>query len=415
MIILFLYTLLFVLFIILLNIRIYELKKEVCIKADEINTQNKCLRDHVEEKARLSTEKKLLINQYENNEQDKKQYHLKIEKLQNEISDLRVLLRNQKDSETIIRDIAGISIEKKIDSVGENLISNIYKQINPVISHLEQTENKLNKTCEDIQSFEASFEDFKTDVKSLTKVMKNTTRHLGDLGEEILLRVLNMLGLKEDCDFKKHERYNNGSLIPDITYFVDGTSNTKLFIDSKNCVELFEDALTDKKTKCIMNSYKQHIKDLAGKNYTSIEGSLQQVIMFVPSDQITHVSRFSEIISCAYKHNITVATPSTLGFLIKQMIAQQNIMLANKNIGKAKKQIEDIQNSCRLLSDSVCEAVRFHERSLEKSKAVFKRIGDIALKPVLNLEEHGISCSKIKDLKENAHTISSFINNDESI
>ena len=132
------------------------------------------------------------------------------------------------------------------------------------------------------------------DTGNLTRALTTSAKAQGDLGEMILEKILESLGLRKDEEYFVQNSFRTSRTSrqarPDV--IVKLPENKHLIIDSKVSLTAYNEyvnAETDEARKLAlarhMESVRRHIKELAEKNYQSLHQlqSIDFVCMFVPS------------------------------------------------------------------------------------------------------------------------------------
>ena len=162
------------------------------------------------------------------------------------------------------------------------------------------------------------------DAINLTKALKGDSKIQGDWGELQLEVLLEKSGLSKDVHFRTQnsEKDEEGKeKRPDC--IIDLPDNKNLIIDSKVSLKAYEQfingATEDEKVlflKKHLESLKNHIRDLASKNYPKLYSinAPDYVLMFVPIEPalISALQEDPEIFNLALSKNIILVSTSTL-------------------------------------------------------------------------------------------------------
>ena len=161
------------------------------------------------------------------------------------------------------------------------------------------------------------------EAEDLAKALKGNTKLQGNWGEAVLANLLSASGLTEGRDFtlQEHLADGNGSVaIPDVIVHLPEHRN--LIIDSKVSMKAFteyvaaNDAIEqDRLIKEHVRSVKQHIKELAAKNYNKIvPDSIGYVLMFIPGEAayVAAVTAEPNLPTEAYAQHVILINPTNL-------------------------------------------------------------------------------------------------------
>ncbi len=162
------------------------------------------------------------------------------------------------------------------------------------------------------------------DANNLTKALKGDVKKQGNWGEVILERILEGSGLENGREYKTQVSLTHTSgkrYQPDVVIYLP--ENKHVVIDSKVSLVAYERLVNteiaedqEKFLKQHIDSIKSHIKELADKQYYSLEGlhSPEYVLMFVPieSSFSIAVKQDTQLFNYAWDNKIVIVSPSTL-------------------------------------------------------------------------------------------------------
>lgn len=162
------------------------------------------------------------------------------------------------------------------------------------------------------------------EAANLTNALKGDKKLQGNWGELVLERVLEQSGLRKGIEFDIQTGFRNTEndiLKPDV--IVHLPDNKSIVVDSKVSLVNWEkyialDIESEKAQhlKLLTTDVKNHIKGLASKDYTKLEGvnSLDFVLMFMPIEAaFSSLIQYDEqLLNFALKEKIIIATPTTL-------------------------------------------------------------------------------------------------------
>ena len=161
------------------------------------------------------------------------------------------------------------------------------------------------------------------EADDLAKALKGNTKLQGNWGEAVLANLLSVSGLTEGRDYtlQSHVADGCGSVaIPDVVVHLPQSRN--VIIDSKVSLKAFteyvaaDDSLEqDRLMKEHLRSVRQHIKELADKNYSKlVKDSIGYVLMFIPGEAayVAAVTADPTLPTEAYKQHVILINPTNL-------------------------------------------------------------------------------------------------------
>ena len=161
------------------------------------------------------------------------------------------------------------------------------------------------------------------EADDLAKALKGNTKLQGNWGEAVLANLLSVSGLTESRDYtlQSHVADGRGSVaIPDVVVHLPQSRN--VIIDSKVSLKAFteyvaaDDALEqDRLMKEHLRSVRQHIKELADKNYSKlVKDSIGYVLMLIPGEAayVAAVMADPTLPTEAYKQHVILINPTNL-------------------------------------------------------------------------------------------------------
>ncbi|HAT38881.1 MAG TPA: DNA recombination protein RmuC [Polynucleobacter sp.] len=162
------------------------------------------------------------------------------------------------------------------------------------------------------------------ETRSLTQALKGDSKVQGNWGELVLESILESSGLRKGEEYlvqDSHTQSDGSRLQPDVVIKLpDGRS---LVVDSKVSITAYArhaettDPMTaEQELAAHLQSLRQHIQGLSGKNYSSLYGvgSVDFVLMFVPIEPafLLALKSAPNLYQEALAKNIVLVCPSTL-------------------------------------------------------------------------------------------------------
>lgn len=162
------------------------------------------------------------------------------------------------------------------------------------------------------------------ETKSLTQALKGDSKVQGNWGELVLESILESSGLRKGEEYvvqDSHTQSDGSRLQPDVVIKLPEGRN--LVVDSKvsitayaRHVEASDADIAEKELLAHIQSLRQHIQGLSGKNYSALYGasSVDFVLMFVPVEPafLLALKTAPNLYQEALAKNIVLVCPSTL-------------------------------------------------------------------------------------------------------
>ncbi len=190
-----------------------------------------------------------------------------------------------------------------------------HEQFQALVKPLSQSYERLNPNIESlIQQNRA----LATETGKLSSALTDS-QQVGSWGEVQLRRVVELAGMMEHCDFVEQTSIEDSQDRPDLmvrlpekrTIVVDSKASTKAYMEAQ---QTEDETAKAEILEHHAGALRTQVDDLARKNYSRMEGSLDFVVMFVPADQflVAALSANPGLIEYAFGKRIAIATPATL-------------------------------------------------------------------------------------------------------
>ena len=221
---------------------------------------------------------------------------------------------------------------KKFTEQNREKLDQLLKPLGEKISEFQRRVEETHK--EDIRGRSALDQHLKTlqelnkrmseEALNLTRALKGDTKRQGNWGEVILQRILEKSGLREGHEYETQQSTTTEEgrrLQPDIIIHLP--DEKRLVIDSKvslkayeACMSAEEPAEQEKARKEHVQSLRNHVRGLSGKNYEQIHGfrSPDFVLLFIPIEPAFGLAMQSDpdLYNEAFDRNIIIVSPTTL-------------------------------------------------------------------------------------------------------
>ena len=162
------------------------------------------------------------------------------------------------------------------------------------------------------------------ETRSLTQALKGDSKVQGNWGELVLESILESSGLRKGEEYvvqDSHTQSDGSRLQPDVV--IKLPEGRSLVVDSKVSItayarhaETSDEKTAEQELAAHIQSLRQHIQGLSGKNYSSLYGigSVDFVLMFVPIEPafLLALKTAPNLYQDALAKNIVLVCPSTL-------------------------------------------------------------------------------------------------------
>jgi DNA recombination protein RmuC len=236
--------------------------------------------------------------------------------------------------------LANKILDEKSRRFTEQNQTNLGQLLDPLKTRLQEFQTKVDQVyvqeskdrsalAQQVTSLLEMNQRLAAEARDLTLALKGSAKTQGDWGEVILERILEAAGLRRGHEYTVQEtiaREDATRARPDVILHLPG--DRKLVIDAK--VSLLDygtycastdDALRKHAATRHCASLREHIRDLAARNYHRLPGleTLDFVILFVPIEPafLLALETDSNLWVDAWEKNILLVSPSTLLFVVR--------------------------------------------------------------------------------------------------
>ncbi|NJC25263.1 DNA recombination protein RmuC [Neolewinella antarctica] len=209
----------------------------------------------------------------------------------------------------------------------------------------EETKDRISLR-EEIKNLQQLNSQISIEANNLASALRGNSKTQGDWGEWQLLTLLEASGLQQGVHFDAQSSYRDGNeqlKRPD--FIINLPDGKHLIIDSKVSLTAYDrycaagEDTDDRKihARAHLRSMRQHVLDLASKNYTSLHQitSPDYLLMFIPIEPAFGLALATDqgIFLEALERNVVIVTPSTLlatlrtvSFIWKQDSQKKNVL-----------------------------------------------------------------------------------------
>jgi DNA recombination protein RmuC len=241
------------------------------------------------------------------------------ETLEKQLKDQRVSVEDQLKAQRVVLNQQTKLIWERLDNASD-VIRNVQKQIGGI-------------------------QEFGNDIKDLSNILKSPKMR-GGLGEQFLYEILGNL-LPNDM-FKTQYRFKDGNICDAIVI----TEKGLIPIDSKFPMERFKvmfeaetPELREKARKGFIAAAKERIDEISSKYILPTEGTTEQAIMYIPSENVYYelIVNTPEIEDYAKHKNVVMASPNTISYFLKVLLVAFQQHELQKHAGDILKSLSGIK------------------------------------------------------------------------
>jgi DNA recombination protein RmuC len=239
-------------------------------------------------------------------------------------------------------------------------ITGFQSRINEVHSESLRGNTALEKEIQKV--LEIGLE-MNSQASNLTVALKGDKKTAGNWGEAQLERTLELAGLQAGDHYESQTAFRDEEgkrKLPD--FIVKLPDNKNIVIDSKVSLVDYDRAIaaeTDEARTQALNSHAQavrnHIDDLASKNYTNLPGigSPDFVLMFMPIEPayIEAMKHNKDLFNYGYKKGVIMVSHTTLMPILRTVANLWMIEQGNQEAKEISSRAGDIYNSVCLVAE----------------------------------------------------------------
>ncbi len=217
------------------------------------------------------------------------------------------------------------SLESLLIPLGER-IGNFQNRVETVYSSDTQDRSQLR---EQVRQLGELNQHMAREARDLTQALKGQAKVMGNWGEMVLERVLDLAGLEKDREYRLQPSFTNHEgkrLQPDAVIYLPGGRH--LIVDSKVSLVAYESYCREESPEAQSGHLKEHLASLnrhmaslKSKGYEALEelGTPDFVFMFVPLDPALLLAQQKEesFMQRAFEQGVFPVSPGTLLFALR--------------------------------------------------------------------------------------------------
>ncbi|MGB3546010.1 MAG: DNA recombination protein RmuC [Saprospiraceae bacterium] len=295
--------------------------------------------------------------------------------------------------------VANRLLEEKSERFGKQNVEHLGHLLNPLRERIElfegQIERRFHAETQDRSSLREEIVQLRNlnrqlsaDANNLAGALRGDSKTQGDWGEWQLAALLEASGLEADLHYQAQRSFRDEDgrqKRPDFIINLPGDKH--LIIDSKVSLTAYDDwcrAETDRDTDhagrrlrdhCL--SLRNHVRDLAGKNYTELHGirSPDFLLLFVPIEPALSLAlrHERELFTESLRHNVVLVSPSTLlamlrtvSYIWKEEKQKRNVQAIAKQSGLLYDQFVNFVADLQGIGDRLDQAQASYAAALNK-------------------------------------------------
>jgi len=271
---------------------------------------------------------------------------------------------------------------KTLDEQLKNQREAMNQQTKVLWERLENATNVIGK----VQEHLGGITELGKDMKDLSNILKSPKLR-GGLGEQFLYEILENF-LPKNL-YRTQHTFKNGAICDAVII----TDRGIIPVDSKfpmdnfqKIIEAKEDDERDAYKKQFLKDVKKKIDEISSKYILPDEGTTDQAIMYIPSENIFYelIAHSSEIENYARNKNVLMTSPNTFSFFVKTVLiayqqheVEQNARKILKALNGIKVEGTKISEELDTLSKHITNAYKNMERVTSSFGSLFGKIEKI--------------------------------------
>ncbi len=321
---------------------------------------------------------------------------------------------------TEFRNLANEILEEKSKKFTEQNKTNLNEILKPLGEKIKDFEKKVTETYdkeaqqrfslkEEVKRLAELNQQISKEASSLTQALKGESKTQGNWGEVILESILERTGLRKGHEYTVQDSYTteaNRRYQSDVIVHYPG--NRSIIIDSKvslnayeNYVNAEDDKSRDAALKAHITSVKNHINELASKNYQDIPEikTLDFVVMFMPVEPayLLAIQQEPQLWNYAYEKRILLISPTNLVAVLKMIDSLWKQEFQNRNVLEIARQGGELHDKFVSLVDDLIDIgtkLRQTQKSYEASMNKLSTGKGNLVKKAQDLQKLGVKTKK---------------------
>jgi DNA recombination protein RmuC len=366
----------------------------------EVNLQlekNKLLTGNIDEvKSALAEKEKTLYeltSQLSARETELKHLNSRLLEQKQEMIEIREKLNVE------FRNLANEILDEKSKKFTEQNKTNLDQLLKPLGEKIKDFEKKVEETYdkeaqqrfslkEEVKRLAELNQQISKEASSLTQALKGESKTQGNWGEVILESILERTGLRRGHEYTVQDSFtadDNRRFQSDVIVHYPGERS--IVIDSKvsltaydNYTAAAEESTREQALKAHLVSVKNHINELASKNYQDIEEikTLDFVVLFMPIEPayLVAIQNEPQLWTYAYEKRILLISPTNLVAVLKMIESLWKREFQNRNVLEIAQQGGALYDDFVRLSENLIKLGRKIDDASMHYKDTMKKISE---------------------------------------
>jgi DNA recombination protein RmuC len=321
---------------------------------------------------------------------------------------------------TEFRNLANEILEEKSKKFTEQNKTNLNELLKPLGEKIKDFEKKVTETYDkeskerfslarEVKQLAELNQQISKEANSLTQALKGESKTQGNWGEVILESILERTGLRKGYEYTVQDSYttdDNRRYQSDVIVHYPG--DRSIVIDSKVTLTAYEsyiraenDSSRETALKAHITSVKNHINELASKNYQDIEEikTLDFVVMFMPIEPayLLAIQHEPQLWNYAYEKRILLISPTNLVAVLKMIDSLWKQDSQNRNVLEIARQGGELYDKFVGLVDDLIDVgtkLRQTQKSYEASMNKISTGKGNLVKKAQDLQKLGVKTKK---------------------
>ena len=281
------------------------------------------------------------------------------------------------------------TLDKQLKDQRTTLEEQLKNQRNAMSEQTKMIWERLDNASEVIRTVQkqiGGIQEFGNDMKDLSNILKSPKLR-GGLGEQFLYEILSNL-LPTDL-YKTQYKFKDGSTCDAVVFIEKGI----IPIDSKFPMDNFKAMLVaesqdqrDKFKKVFISDVKKRIDEIASKYILPEEGTTEQALMYIPSENVYYelIVNTPEIEDYARNKSVVMVSPNTISYFLKVLLVayqqnelQKHAMEILKALSGIKMEAEKFGEDLGILERHISNAYKSMETVGNKFGKLFGKIESV--------------------------------------
>jgi DNA recombination protein RmuC len=380
-------------------------------KWSQLLQQNNELKSALTEKEKNLYE---LSSRYSAKETEQKHLTERLQEQKQEMLEIREKLNIE------FRNLANEILEEKSKKFTEQNKTNIDQILKPLGDKLKDFEKKVEETYdkeaqqrfslkEEVKRLAELNQQVSKEANSLTKALKGESKTQGNWGEVILESILERTGLRKGLEYTVQDSFSTeGNRRYQSDVIVHYPGDRSIVIDSKVSLTAYdiyvaaaEDKDREQALRAHLISVKNHINELASKNYQDIEAikTLDFVVLFMPVEPayMLAIQNEPQLWSFAYERRILLISPTNLVAVLKMIESLWKQEYQSRNVLEIARQGGELYDKFTGLIDDLIDMGNKLKQTQKSYEASMNKLtsgkGNLVGK-VQKLKELGVKARK---------------------